>query len=480
MRRQRNTKMVATLGPASATPEMIEKLFLAGVDVVRLNFSHGTHDDHLKSYDIIRALEKKINHPIAILMDLQGPKLRVGKFKVGHIDLKVGQEFRLDLSEAAGDESRIQLPHPEIFAALVAGADLLLDDGKIRLKVSDCGPDYALTTVVIAGALSNNKGLNVPGVSLPISPLTEKDRRDLAFGLELGMDMVALSFVQKPEDVEEARQIIQGRAKIISKLEKPSAIEHLNAIVTLSDGIMVARGDLGVEMDLEEVPSLQKQIIRACRLAGKPVIVATQMLESMIKNPSPTRAEASDVATAVYEGADAVMLSAESASGQYPLEAVSMMDRIIERVEHDPLYRSGLKATSSLPEATAADAITTAASQVANTISARTIITYTTTGSTTVRASRERPEVPILALTSSASTARFLSLVWGVHAVIIQELIDFFHMSQEASRVALAEGFAESGDMVVLTAGIPFQVSGKTNIFVSGTTNLLRIVEVKA
>lgn len=479
MRRERNTKIAATLGPVSVAPEMIEKLFLAGVDVFRLNFSHGAHEDHLKSYHAIRALEKKTGRPVAVLMDLQGPKLRVGKFKTGRIELKAGQQFRLDLSGQEGDEARVRLPHPEIFAALVLGAELLLDDGKIRLKVIDCGADYAQTTVVIPGPLSNHKGLNVPGVSLPISPLTEKDRRDLAFGLGLGVDIVALSFVQKPEDVEEARQIIKGRAKIMSKLEKPSAIEHLNAIVALSDGIMVARGDLGVEMYPEEVPSLQKQIIRVCRLAGKPVIVATQMLESMVQNPSPTRAEASDVATAVYEGADAVMLSAESASGLYPLEAVSMMDRIIKRVECDPFYLNGLKASSSLPEATAADAITTAANQVASTISARAIVTYTATGSTTLRASRERPEAPILALTSSVCTARFLSLVWGVHAEIIENLVDFFHISHEASRVALANNFAKIGDMLVVTAGIPFQVSGQTNIFVSGATNFLRIVEVQ-
>jgi pyruvate kinase len=479
MRRQRNTKILATLGPASATPEMIERLFTAGVDIFRLNFSHGTHEDHLKSYNIIRALEKKTGHPIAILMDLQGPKLRVGKFKAGRIELKVGQDFRLDLTDNIGDEKRVQLPHPEIFSSLRPGAVLLLDDGRVHLKVINCGKDYALTTVIISGPLSDYKGLNVPRVSLPISALTEKDHRDLAFGLELGMDIVALSFVQKPEDVEEARKIIKGRARIISKLEKPSAIEHLNAIISLSDAIMIARGDLGVEMDPEEVPSLQKHIIRACRLAGKPVIVATQMLESMVHNPSPTRAEASDVATAVYEGADAVMLSAESASGQYPLEAVSIMERIIERTERDLLYFSGLKASSLMPEATAADAITTAANQVASTISARAIITFTTTGSTTLRASRERPQAPILALTSSVATARFLNLVWGVYAVIIQELVDFFHVSQEASRVALAEGFAKAGDKVVLTAGIPLQFSGQNHIFVPGTTNLLRIVEVK-
>lgn len=480
MRRNRNTKITATLGPASSSDEVIEQLYLNGVDIFRLNFSHGSHEDHSARVDTLRALEKKHGRPIAIMLDLQGPKLRVGRFSGDGVDLQQGQTFRLDLDDKLGDQNRAQLPHPEIFAALEKGADLLVDDGKVRLRVESHGPSFAETVVVVPGRISNNKGVNVPGVALPISILTEKDRRDLTFGLQLGVDFVALSFVQKPEDVLEARELIQGKAKILSKLEKPQAIQHLDAIVNLSDGILVARGDLGVEMPPEDVPSIQKLIIRTCRQQGRPVLVATQMLDSMVTSPTPTRAEASDVATAVYDGADAVMLSAESASGSYPVESVAMMDRIIRRVEQDPYYRVMLNAHHSEPEATSSDAITMAANQVSSTIKAKAIVTFTAGGSTTLRAARERPEVPILALTSNITTARQLTLSWGVHAVQCQEVTDFLHMSKLTSRLAVQEGFAKEGDSVVITAGIPFNVSDKTKIFVAGSTNLLRILEVGA
>ena len=337
MRRNRNTKIIATLGPASSTDEIIEQLYLNGVDIFRLNFSHGVHGDHADRVKSLRALEEKHGRPVTIMLDLQGPKLRVGRFVNDFEDLIVGQKLRLDLEDKLGDKTRVQLPHPEIFAALKKGDDLLVDDGKVRLRVEDCGPTFADTTVIVPGRISNNKGVNVPGAALDISILTEKDRRDLVFGLDLGVDFVALSFVQRPSDILEARELIQDRAKIMSKLEKPQAIEHLDEIVELSDAILVARGDLGVEMPPEDVPSIQKQIIRVCRQYGRPVAVATQMLDSMVTNPTPTRAEASDVATAVYDGADAVMLSAESASGAYPVESVAMMDRIIRRVEKGSL-----------------------------------------------------------------------------------------------------------------------------------------------
>lgn len=348
MRRLRNTKIVATLGPASSSPEMIRKLWQAGADVFRLNFSHGSHEDHRARLNTLRRLEQEGGRPIAILADLQGPKLRLGTFREGRVTLSAGQAFRLDLGPAPGDQGRAPLPHPEIFAALAPGKDLLLDDGKVRLRVERCGGDFAETTVVTGGELSDRKGVNVPAAVLPISPLTDKDRRDLAFALDIGVDWIALSFVQRPEDVAEAKRLAAGRARILSKLEKPSAIEHLAEIVELSDAVMVARGDLGVELPPEDVPSIQKRIIRACRHAGKPVVVATQMLESMISAPTPTRAEASDVATAVYDGADAVMLSAESAAGQYPVEAVAMMDRIICRVEQDAHYRQTINTDAPL------------------------------------------------------------------------------------------------------------------------------------
>lgn len=465
MRRSRYGKIVATLGPATSTPEKMKALFEAGVDVFRLNFSHGTPQDHEACVAYLRQLEGLAQRPIGILMDLQGPKLRIGTFSAGVIILEKNQPFQLWRGEIPGDAQRVTLPHPEVFQALAPGTDLLLDDGKIRLRVTHCTPESIETTVIVGGPLSNRKGVNVPSVRLPISPLTQKDRTDLAFGLDLGVDWVALSFVQKPEDIEEARGLVGTRAGLIAKLEKPMAIDALEKIIALADGIMVARGDLGVEMALEEVPSVQKRIIRACRLAGKPVIVATQMLDSMVRAPTPTRAEASDVATAIYDGADAVMLSAESASGDFPVEAVTMMNRILEQVEKDPFYRTVLEASRPEPEPTTSDAITAAARQVAHTIQAAVIVTFTQSGATTFRAARERPESSILGITPCRPTARRLTLAWGVHAVYVAECIaNFTDMVQQGCRIALEEGFAQIGERIVVTAGVPFGVSGSTNI----------------
>jgi len=471
MRRHRCAKIIATLGPASSSPEMIEKLFLAGVDAFRLNFSHGSHEDHQKRYTIIRELEKKMGRPIGIMMDLQGPKLRIGTFQQKSTTLEEGQTFILDQDKSPGDQTRVFLPHPEIFEAVQKGVSLLLDDGKIRLEVQNVTPKRIETRVVTPGLLSDRKGLNVPTVALPISAMTPKDRVDLAFGLGLGVDWVALSFVQHPKDVLEAKELIGDQAGIISKLEKPLAIEHLEEIVLHSDAIMVARGDLGVEMLPEEVPSIQKRIIRSCRKAGKPVVVATQMLDSMVKCPTPTRAEASDVATAVYDGADAVMLSAESASGDYPVESVTIMDRIITHVEQDPFYRKMQDASLPEPESTPADAITAAARQVAHTIQAAAIVTFTTTGNTTLRAARERPEASILALTPEIKIARKLALVWGVHSVKSREVNSFSEAASDACLLAEKEGFAKANDRIVVTAGVPFRVAGSTNI--------LRIAHIK-
>ncbi len=464
MRRHRSAKIVATLGPASSSTEMIEKLFLAGVDVFRLNFSHGSHEDHEKRHSAIRALEKKVGRPIGILLDLQGPKLRIGTFQKPSILVEEGQTFILDKNSNPGDEKRVFLPHHEIFEAAKVGADLLLDDGKIRLKITKVSPDQLETNVINGGPLSDRKGLNAPSILLPLSPMTEKDRIDLAFGLEIGVDWVALSFVQSPKDVLEAKDLIGDKAGIVSKLEKPQAIDHLDEIVKLSDAVMVARGDLGVEMPPEEVPTIQKRIIRSCRKEGKPVVVCTQMLDSMVKSPTPTRAEASDVATAIYDGSDAVMLSAESASGEYPVESVTMMNRIITRVEQDPIYRTMLDASTSAPEATTSDAITAAAHQVAKTLHAAAIVTYTSRGGTTLRAARERPNVPILGVTPNIETARKLALIWGVHPVIGKDVDTFSRAVDEACHLVEAEGFAQVNDRIVVTAGVPFKVSGSTNI----------------
>jgi len=464
MRRNRNVKIIATLGPASSTPEMIEKLFIAGADTFRLNFSHGTHADHRDRVQAIRKLEQRTERPIGILADLQGPKLRVGTFTDGAVTLAPGASFRLDLEDGPGTLERVQLPHPEVFDALTPGEELLLDDGKIRLKVAECGRDFAATEVVIGGRLSNNKGVNLPGALLDISPLTEKDRKDLAFALDMGVDWVALSFVQRPADIAEARRLIGGRAAIMIKLEKPAAVECLDELVEAVDAIMVARGDLGVEMPPEAVPPLQKRMVRASRAAGKPVVVATQMLESMVGNPTPTRAEASDVATAVYDGADCVMLSAESAAGKFPVEAVAMMSRVIESVEQDTLHRGIMNAEIPEPEHTASDAITRAAAQVAETIKAAAIATYTTSGSTCLRCARERPPVTILGLTPKLQTARQLSLVWGTHSAMTDDASSITSMVSIACDIAKRDGFAKPGERLVITAGVPFGTPGATNL----------------
>ena len=466
MRRTRNAKIVATLGPASSDPAVVRQLFLAGVDVFRLNFSHGSHADHSERFKTLRALEQETGRPIAILADLQGPKLRVGTFVDGPVMLAQGQAFRLDLDPAPGNAQRAGLPHPEIFAALVPGAELLLDDGKLRLEVERCGADFAETRVVVGGKLSERKGVNVPGVVLPITALTDKDRRDLALALELGADWIALSFVQRPEDVTEARALIGDRAAIVVKLEKPSAVERLDDIVALTDAVMVARGDLGVELPAERVPAIQKRIVRSCRKLGKPVIVATQMLESMIDSPVPTRAEASDVATAIYDGADAVMLSAESASGKHPVVAVDMMNRIIEQVEADPAYRQLIDASHSVarPGGDVAEAVCCAMRRAVALLHAAAIVCYTSSGHTSLRAARERPESPILSLTPRLATARQLALVWGVHSVHIADVADVDQMTARACEVARRDRFAEAGQFIVTIAGMPFGTPGTTNL----------------
>ncbi len=471
MKSTKYAKIVATLGPASDDRATIQALFEAGANVFRLNFSHGKQEDHQRRLETIRSIERDSGRPIGVLLDLQGPTLRVGTFADGPVQLKEGQAFRLDLDEGKpGTAERVLLPHPEIFAALVPGAELLLDDGRLRLKVERCGPEFAETRVVAGGQLSDRKGVNVPGVVLPLSALTEKDRRDLTFGLKLGVDWVALSFVQRPEDIAEVRQIVDGRAGIVAKLEKPAAIAALDAIVAETDAVMVARGDLGVEMPAEQVPAIQKRIVDACRRAGKPVIVATQMLESMVNAPVPTRAEASDVATAIYEGADAVMLSAESASGRFPVEAVRMMSRIVACTEQDPHYRAAIDASRSDPPSNAPDAIGSAMRHVTELLQAAATVAYTSSGYSALRMARERPRAPILGMTPKLAVARRLALVWGVHAVLCHDVADVPEISDLASITARREGFGEAGQTIVISAGMPFGVSG--------TTNLLRIAQI--
>ena len=465
MKRSHLTKIVSTLGPASNTAEKIKALALAGVNVFRLNFSHGTHEDHRKNVEYIRAAEREIGRPLAILSDMQGPKLRIGVFENGAVELHAGNTFRLDMSAEAGNEKRVCLPHPEIFQAMSEGMELLLNDGLVRLRVEKFGGDYADTTVMIGGRLSNKKGVNVPGVPLPIDALTEKDKLDLKAALDMGTDFVGLSFVQRPQDVLTARALINGRAAIISKIEKPAALEHLDEIIRWSDAIMVARGDLGVEVPPEKVPVLQKKIIRACRKDGKPVIVATQMLESMVSNPTPTRAEASDVATAVFDAADAVMLSAETAAGAYPVEAVTLMNKIITETESHDLYRKYLDAVRLPPEETPESAITVAARVTAEALpDAAAIVSYTLSGSTAGRVSRERPYMPIVCMTPDIAVARKMSLFWGIQSVVCDRFELLTEVAAQASDYCRKLYDAKPGNHIIVTAGLPFNVSGTTNL----------------
>jgi pyruvate kinase len=462
--RSRKVKILATLGPASSSAAMIRKLMFAGADAFRINMSHGTHAQKAKLVEAIRGLEKELHRPTTILFDLQGPKLRVGNFEGGSAELRKGDRFILDSGTADGGSQRVELPHPELFEAIGKGDRVLIDDGRIRLKVLEAEDQRIATEVMVGGIISNHKGVNVPDVVVPIPALTDKDKADLQFALQQKADWIALSFVQRPEDVAEARELIGEKASLMAKIEKPAAIDHLAEIIALADGVMVARGDLGVELPPEDVPPLQNKIVALSRQFGKPVVVATQMLESMVNSPSPTRAEVSDVATAIYDGADAVMLSAESATGQFPCEAVQMMDRIAQSAEGDPVYSARIHFTQTRLEPTTADALAGSARHIVETVSATAMVCYTSSGSTARRIARERPSVPVLAMTSSAVTARRLGLLWGVHAVHTRDVESFEEMVAKAKRMALRHRFAQGGDRVVLTAGVPFGISGSTNV----------------
>ena len=464
MRHLRRTKILATLGPATANEDAIEKLARAGADVFRINMSHTPHDTMRELVAAIRSVELSVGRPIGILVDLQGPKLRVGTFAEGSAELVEGSEFVLDDDETPGDETRVYLPHPEILNHLEPGHRLLLDDGKLRLVTESCDGHRAVTRVDVGGTLSNRKGVSVPDTTIGVSAMTPKDRSDLDAALAENIDWVALSFVQRPEDVAELRKIARGRAGVLAKIEKPQALTQLDDIIELSDALMVARGDLGVEMPLEKVPGLQKQIIRAARKAGKPVVVATQMLESMIESPVPTRAEASDVATAVFEGADAVMLSAESAVGAHPYEAVEMMNKIALEVESDPYFLTILRAQRNDPEPTGADAIAAASRQIAETLNLAAIACYTSSGATALRVARERPSTPIIALSPVVATARRLALVWGLYCVAGEDARDENDMVDRASRTCFREEYAKPGQRIIIAAGVPFGTPGSTNM----------------
>ena len=470
MRRHRNVKIVATLGPKSDNYKTILKLFLAGADVFRLNMSHGDYESVCRKHGIIRQIEEETGRPIGILVDLQGPKLRVGPMRGGGAQLETGATFRFDLDAAPGDALRAQLPHPEIFESLEPGDTILMDDGKLRLSTINCGQRHADCRVMVGGMLTDRKGVNVPDTVPNLTALSDKDRKDLEFVCELGVDWLGLSFVQRPRDIEEGRRLAKGRSAVLAKIEKPAAIGDFERILEVSDGIMIARGDLGVELPVQNVPPIQKRLILQCRAAAKPVIVATQMLESMISSPSPTRAEVSDVAAAIYEGADAVMLSAESAVGQFPVESVRTMNDIAIEIEGDPIYRESIEASRKASRESVADAITAAAREIAETTNVKAICCYTHSGTTVALAARERARVPIIALTPFDGIARRFSLTWGAHCMKTGELSSFDRAVARAVRLAGSEGFGKKGDHVIITAGVPFNVSG--------TTNTLRVSEI--
>lgn len=462
--RGRKVRILATLGPASSSREMIAKLMACGADAFRINMSHGDQASKAKLVETIRALEEEHKRPSCILFDLQGPKLRVGKFAEGSAQLETGARFLLDADEAPGSAERVELPHPELFQSVREGAQLLIDDGKIRLRVAAVTPTRIETIVEVGGTVSNNKGVNVPDVLIPIPALTEKDRDDLQFALSQGADYIALSFVQRPEDVQEARALIGDKAALLVKIEKPAAIERLEGILEHADAVMVARGDLGVELPAEAVPPLQKMIVARARELGKPVVVATQMLESMITSPTPTRAEVSDVANAIYDGADAIMLSAESAAGDFPVEAVHMMDRIGRSVEADPKYAERVHFTATPAEPNTADALAESAGNIANTVKVAAMVCYTSTGAIARRIARERGPVPLLVMTASRTVARRMGLVWGVHAVHTRDVASFEEMVGKAKRMVLRHKLAAGGKRIIIMAGVPFGTAGSTNV----------------
>lgn len=467
--RGRKVKILATTGPATADPDVLRSLFLAGADAFRVNMSHGEHSAHAATITAIRALEKEFNRPIAILADLQGPKLRVGRFAEGKALVTHGAAFTFDRDPAPGDATRVELPHPEIFAVAEVGQRLLVNDGKMRFRVTAASAEQIVCTAEVGGVISDRKGVNVPDAEIPIPALTDKDRRDLAFAVDHGVDWIGLSFVQRPEDIADAKKLMAGpngeiRGGVIAKIEKPQAIKRLHDIIEAADGIMVARGDLGVELNPEEVPPLQKKIVNATRLTGKPVIVATQMLESMIESPAPTRAEVSDVANAVYDGADAVMLSAETAAGQWPEEAVLMMDAIARQVERDESYIQRVRLLDTPPDPTTADALAHACMTIADTVAIAAIVVFTGSGSSARRVARERPSVPVMVLTPSMRTARRVALLWGAHAVATKDIGSFEEMIAKGKRMALRHGFAGPHTRLAALAGVPFGQPGATNL----------------
>ncbi|WP_417687416.1 pyruvate kinase [Roseibium sp.] len=458
----KKAKVIATVGPASNTPSMLRRLAEAGVDTFRLNFSHGDHETHKGVIGAIRELEGALDRPVGILQDLQGPKIRLGRVHEGKAQLSNGQIVQFIPAETSDDVGCLPLPHPEIFAAIKPGHQILINDGQVRLTVTSSSDEIIDCKVIVGGTVTDRKGVNLPDTVLDLPVLTEKDRHDLEFGLKHGVDWVALSFVQNASDLDQLRALIEGKAGLVAKIEKPSALLDLENIIQKSDALMVARGDLGVEIPPEEVPANQKEIISLCRAHGKPVIVATQMLESMISSPTPTRAEASDVATAIYDGADAVMLSAESAAGSYPAEAVAMMNRIIVRTEQHGRQDRGSRA-SAPPRGEANKAVAGASTLLSEEIGADAIVAFTTSGATALCLAAQRPCRPLVAITPSVEVARRLCLAWGIQALVNEEALDHENVVDYARHLRLHREQECQNSRIIVVSGSPFGQPGSTN-----------------
>ncbi len=463
----RRTKIVATIGPATSSADTLRSLIEAGATTLRLNFSHGTHDDHQRNIRLIRQISFELNQPVGILQDLQGPKIRLGRFEQGSVVVEKGDLFTLTSRAVAGDRSISSVTYEPLAREVPEGATILLDDGRVEMRVEkvDQIKGDLFCRVVVGGTLSNSKGVNFPGVYLSVKAMTDKDRRDLMFGLDQGVDWVALSFVRNPQDVLEIKELISSAGKhvpVIAKIEKHEAIEQMNEILSLCDGVMVARGDLGVELPAEEVPILQKRLISTANRLGIPVITATQMLDSMASNPRPTRAEISDVANAIIDGTDAVMLSNETAVGKYPVKAVATMAQIAVRIEREQITRnvSNVEDTGrSIP-----NAISQAVAQIAAQLEATAVMTLTKSGSTARNVSKFRPNPPILAVTPHVDVARQLQLVWGVKPLLVLDLPSTGQTFQAALNVAQEKQLVFEGDLVVMTAGTLQGVSGSTDL----------------
>ena len=464
----RKTKIVCTLGPATDNEEVLRQMMLEGMNVARCNFSHATYDEHKKRMDMIKKLRKEVGQPVAILLDTKGPEVRVKNFKDGRVTLEEGQLFTLTADEVEGTKDKVSVTYNRLYEDLEVGMRVLIDDGLIEMQVEQVDRTNIVCRVINGGTVSNHKGVNVPDVDLSMPYISDKDREDILFGISQDVDFIAASFVQKKEDILQLRRLLEKNGgsdiKIIAKIENAQGVTNIDDIIEVSDGIMVARGDMGVEIPYEEVPVIQKKIIKKVYRTGKQVITATQMLESMIKNPRPTRAETTDVANAVYDGTSAIMLSGETAAGAYPVEAVKTMVRIAERTEQDVDYRKRFYQSARETDTDITNAICHASCTTALDLNAKAIVTVTKSGTSARMLSKYRPESDIISCATTEKVCRQLSLTWGVTPIVIKEEKEVFHLFDKAIQAAVKMKLLGAGDLTVITSGVPIGVSGTTNM----------------